>query len=96
MFKKQPICEICNQHPATAFVGFRPSPESNVSGWQFSCACTTRPDEARSFAIDKFFDNPAATVDKLAHLEETGTMDWHSFMEMMRRFRVATNSIGAF
>lgn len=96
MFKKQPICEICSERHATVFVGFWSFSHTNMLRWKFVCtSCPDEPDEARSFSIDGFFSGPASTVDTLAHMHETGTMDWDSFMEMMRRFRSATNSFNS-
>lgn len=42
--------------------------------------------------FEDFFRSPAATVDWLAHMHEKAWMDWVDFMDMMYRFRHATNS----
>lgn len=93
MFKKQPICELCKQNPATAIVGYRSATGSAVSRWKYACgSCPASPDEARSFGFNDLFASPSATVSTLANLEDAGTTDWHSFMEMMQRLRTATGS----
>lgn len=92
MFKKQPICELCNQNPATTIVGYRSATGPTVSQWRFACgSCPATPGEAKSFGFDNLFANPSATVSMLANMEDAGTTDWHSFMEMMQRLRSATN-----
>ena len=88
-FKTQPICEECENEPATAFtVSSFQNPE-----WKFTGDCTSDND---AYYIDfkRFFHSPDATVDWLAHMNEKNWMNWQDFMAMMHRFRESTKSYG--
>jgi len=87
VWKKSPSCELCQKEPATSF--------SCVDGrWAFVGSCATNV-ETYYVQLNRFFASPASTVDWLAHLNEKKWMDWRSFMDMMRRFRTATDSFGS-
>ncbi len=85
-FNKQPFCEVCLDEPATSFswIGKK---------WTFTGDCT-RTTEDYYILFEQFFKSPEATVDWLAHMNEKQWMDWPDFMNMMDRFRAATNSFG--
>jgi hypothetical protein len=93
LFKQVPLCEVCCANKATSFSRVTDPKDSNAITWKFVCLCTADA-EQRYVPIDRFFANPAATTDWLAHLNEIAEMDWHSFMNMMTRFRRATDSFG--
>jgi hypothetical protein len=59
--------------------------------WMFVGDCET-DSGTYPVGIDRFFHNPSATVDWMAHLTEKRWMNWKDFMEMMRRFRRETDS----
>lgn len=83
-FRKAPLCEKCGKAEAISF--------SLIKGkWMFTCMCTA-DNESYYIELDRFFRSPASTVDWLAHMSEKPWMDCHDFMEMMHRFRGATNS----
>ena len=85
-FPKVPICEKCGDNPANTFCYF-PDDKS----WKFCCDCA---DEYTVYHIvlDRLFSSPASTVDWFAHINDKSWMDWKCFMEMIDRFRDATNS----
>lgn len=85
-FDKTPICEVCNKEPATSFSYFQ-----NRNKWLFCGQCTTK-EEDYYIELRRFFNNPSATVDWLAHMQEKNWMNWPDFMDMMHRFRDATRS----
>jgi len=88
-FKKQPMCEILGNVPATHFT-WRYSDRR----WRFiSTQAPQEPDEY-CFRIDGFFLSPAAIVDWLAHLSEKKFFDPVDFLAMIHRFREATGSYG--
>ena len=89
MFRSTPLCEVCQQRAATAIVGFRRVGEATVSTWKFTCSNETASDETESFSIEAFLASADATVDCLAHLHQSGRIDWQSFMDMMVRMRDA-------
>jgi hypothetical protein len=83
-WNKTPICEVCGKEPATSF--------SWIDGdWKF-CGDCTADSEIYYVELRLFFHSPAATVDWLAHLAEKDWVDWRLFMDMMTRFREATES----
>ena len=94
MFKTKPMCEECGTNEATSFSFIGNNPESFEGNWKFVCECTI-DNEDYYIPINSFFANPPAAVDWMAHMQEKSWMDWNNFMEMMNRFRKATNSFGA-
>jgi len=89
MFTNKPLCEVCGREPATMFVGFKSAADDQVARWQF--VCRNEPaDESEAFSIADIFASPSATVDMLAHLHQTGRMDWQPFMDMIARLRSST------
>lgn len=90
MFPKTPICEVCQSKPAISFSLLETAPDP---GWKFTCLCT---DDEESYYIkfDDFFSSPPSIVDWLAHMNEKTWMNWSDFMNMMDRFREATQSYG--
>ena len=89
-FKQAPICEQCGKNPAISFCYLGKS-----EGWKFCCICT---DNNNKYWIDfnRFFKSPASVIDWLAHMNEKTWMDWSDFMNMIDRFRAATDSYGTF
>lgn len=94
-FMKTPMCETCGREPATSF-GFFEDILSDICGrdnkpeWTFIGDCSygiTR----YHIQFDRFFDSPRSTVGWLAYLHEKG-LDASGFMDMMIRFRKATDS----
>jgi len=89
MFPKIPICEVCNSQPAISFSfidgGANP-------GWKFTCSCAE--EEMYYITFESFFSAPPSMVDWLAHMNEKTWMNWMDFMNMMDRFREATQSYG--
>ena len=94
MSSGKPLCEICHRNEATVIVGFRAVKKPKVSRWQFTCAEEKATDETESFTIAASFASPYATVDRLAHFQESTRMDWKPFMEMMIRLRAAMVEAG--
>lgn len=96
MFKRKPICEECGQNEATflSFFSFPFDADPSKDVWKFVCECTTKR-KIYSIPIENFFANPPATVDWMAHMNEKTWMNWNDFMNMMERFREATESFGA-
>jgi len=87
MFPKTPICEMCGKEEAISFSW------NAENGWTFSGMCYADFEEYY-VEFKRFFSSPAATVDWIAHLYEK---DWFvevDFLNMMNRFRKATNSYG--
>jgi len=87
-FKKKPLCELLGNIPAEHFTFWR-------GKWLF---VSTKADEDFNeyhFPIADFFNSPAATVDRLAHLSEKDWFDPKDFCAMIHRFRKATDSYGA-
>lgn len=82
-FPQPPICEECKEGTATSF--------SFNERWRFTCDCTS-DNEVYHIRFDHIFDSAPATVDWLAHMHEKNWMDWNDFIEMIYRFRKATNS----
>ena len=93
MFKTKPICELCGKNEATSFSFFVDDSKSYSSNWKFVCECTA-DNERYAILIQRFFSNPSSTVDWMAHMHEKDWMDWNNFMDMMTRFRAATDSYG--
>jgi hypothetical protein len=91
MFNQKPICEVCRKKEATSFSFLTESSDFSKGDWKFVCDCTAA-DESYDISINRFFANAPSTVDWLAHMHEKTWMDWSNFMEMMCRFRKATNS----
>ena len=88
VFNKKPICEVCGKKEATIFTA---TPEADSNQWKFECD-EEHEDIAKYYVpIDQYFSTPCATVDWHGHLNEKTWMDWKDFMDMMRRFRQATN-----
>ncbi|MEY6434247.1 hypothetical protein ABC977_17790 [Thioalkalicoccus limnaeus] len=94
MFKKKPICEVCGNNEATAFSFIVRDSDSFEGDWKFVCECTAEKEDYY-ILIQSFFSRPPAAVDWLAHMHEKSWMDWKNFMEMIYRFRSATDSFGA-
>lgn len=94
MFKKKPICELCSQNEATSFSFIATSSDPSIGDWKFVCECTS-DEEDYYIPIKSFFSKPPAAVDWMAHMHEKSWMNWSNFMEMMHRFRKATDSYGA-
>ncbi|MGE0557838.1 MAG: hypothetical protein AB7O69_06155 [Burkholderiales bacterium] len=88
-FDKTPMCEVCGKKPAMSFSYF--SQELPGKQWRFCCLCT---DETETYyvKIDDFFSSAGSTVDWLAHLHKKSWVQWPEFMDMMHRFRKATES----
>lgn len=93
-FRNVPMCEVCNANVATSFSLVSTRPTGGKPEWKFVCLCTDNAEE-RYVQIGRFFANPAATTDWLAHLHEIPEMDWHGFMDMVTRFRRATDSFNS-
>lgn len=87
VFPRTPLCEVCGENPAMSFSCLN----IREGKWVFSCDCTVGKEEYY-IPLGTFFESPAATVNWLAHLAEKSWIDWSSFMQMMKRFRAATNS----
>lgn len=94
IFKKTPICEVCGKQEATSFSFIEEDPETGEGHWKFCCECTS-DHENYYIQFDRFFSNPAAAVDWMSHMSEKSWMDWNDFMNMMTRFREATDSYNA-
>ena len=94
MFKKTPSCELCSAEEATAFSLIAISGQPMDGEWKFVGACSNENEEYY-IEIERFFKNPPASVDWIAHMHEKSWMNWQSFMDMMTRFRAATNSFGS-
>lgn len=99
MFKKAPMCEICNAKVATHFSLERPNTTNHElikedGIWRFVCADEEDYNEMYHCEIENFFKTPIDTVDWMAHLHEKGWMNWNNFMDMMYRFRKETDSYG--
>jgi hypothetical protein len=88
-FPQEPLCEWCGEDTAYSFSYFKHQPPGRQ--WQFTCECTSDK-ETYYVEFDRFFSSPASTTDWLAHLHEKPWMNWKEFMDMIRRFRKATNS----
>lgn len=88
-FKKCPLCEQCCVKEATVFLHCKAGRE-----WEFCCELCTEEDGTGHYpvAITRFFNDPASTVDWLAHLHEKAWFKAEAFVEMMHRFREATGS----
>ncbi len=94
MFTNEPICEVCGKNKAISFSHFDANHNIEVSaGWKFVCMCTNDIEDY-DVLISGFFDNPASTVDWLAHLKDKPWMDSDDFLEMIQRFRTSTASFG--
>lgn len=93
-FKTAPMCEECKTHEATSFTCILGESPPEKNHWRFTCDCTSERDDYY-IQFDRFFANPPAVVDWMAHMHEKLWMDWSDFMEMMTRFRAATDSFGA-
>lgn len=91
MFNKKPICEVCGKNEATSFSFIIFDQEIERGDWKFVCECT-RDNEDYYIEIKDLFATPPKTVDWLAHMHEKPWMDWRNFMEMIKRFRQATDS----
>ncbi len=94
MFNKKPICEVCNKGEAVSFSFIEENPTTGEGYWKYCCNCTSER-EKYYIRFENFFDSPASTIDWLAHMHEKTWMSWTDFMDMMNRFRKATNSFGA-
>ncbi len=92
-FKKIPKCEVCENEEASSFSCMAVAKNGDLTEWKFCGECTSDK-EAYYMEFDRFFDSPTSTVDWLAHVHEKG-VDWKNFMDMMHRFREATDSYGA-
>jgi hypothetical protein len=92
-WKHQPFCEVCGDEPATSFsyVNITKTGAPGKGRWVFAGACTTES-ERYYMEFKRIFKSPASTVDWLAHMHEKNWMDWNDFMDMMDRFRAATES----
>jgi len=88
------MCEVCSKNEATSFSFILTDAESFQGDWKFACECTTE-NEKYYIQLKDFFANPSSSVDWMAHMHEKSWMDWNNFMEMMDRFRKATDSYGA-
>ena len=94
LFKTTPTCEHCKTNDANSFVLFGRKDDLSNGKWKYLCGCT--PDsEAYVIELDRFFSKPAATVDWLAHMHEKTWINWKDFMDMMTRFRKASESFHA-
>jgi hypothetical protein len=90
MFSEKPMCEICVADEATSF-SYIPDNTSDPTGeWKFVCDCTKEIEDYYIY-IEDFFSIPPVTVDWMAHMHEKNWMDWGDFMDMMTRFKIATN-----
>ena len=97
MFNKKPMCELCGEKEAISFsllCDWKAYQGDNrllkMNGkWKFICDCVS---EERWIKIEDFFKTPAATVDNLAHAHQKEYVDWDEFMDMIVRFRKATDS----
>lgn len=88
-FPQKPTCEQCDGRTAECFVATKVN--SGKAEWQFLCMFCSQ-DHGYPIEIHRLFHSPASTVDWLAHMDEKGWMQWDNFMEMMGRFREATQS----
>ena len=89
-FNKQPICELCEEAEATKFM-------LNTDGiWSFICEkCEDDYDCLyQSDVIDYVCGSIGQTIDFLVSLDKDKNtlMKWSEFMNMMFRFREATDS----
>jgi len=94
MFKTKPVCEEYNKSEATSFSLISAGSDSSKDNWKFVCEYTAE-NEGYYIIIDDFFANPPEAVDWMAHMQEKSWMDWNNFMEMMSRFRNATDCLGS-
>lgn len=97
MFDEKPICEICGTKEATHFTLDRPNngdfAAMKAEGqWRFVCQDEEDYNEYTHIPIERFFQSSSATVDWMAHLHEKVWMNWSNFMDMIYRFRKATDS----
>lgn len=89
MMSSKPLCEVCGSKLATAIVGFRPDESPMVMRWQFTCADEVDPDESESFSIAEFLASSQAAMERLAHLHQSGRIEWTAFMDMIVRLQAA-------
>jgi len=94
MFKKEPLCELCGEKTATAFALVEENSSHSHNHWKFCCECALNKN-LYYIQFNRFFANPSATIDWLAHLNENTGMNWADFMAMIVCFRKATNSYGS-
>ena len=87
-FPKQPKCEACGKESAFAFTVLR---KGGKYTWRFTGECTSDVDYYYA-EFYRFFASSAATVDWLAHLSEKEWFNAKDFVQMMWRFRKATES----
>ena len=89
-FDKTPLCEVCGKEQAISFSSMEKK-AGRITKWKFCGMCTSES-ERYYITFDRLFRSPGSTVDWLAHMHEKEGMDWQNFMEMMHRFRGATES----
>lgn len=87
-FKKTPVCEICKKEPAITFSCIGTPAKLK---WKFAGDCSAKT-EFYYIQLTAYFKSPAATVDWLAHMHEKNWFDASDFLEMIHRFRKATDS----
>ena len=93
MFKQKPICEECGKNEATSFSFFPLDSDPMKGEWKFVCDCTIESEDYY-IAIKDFLGNPQAAVNWMAHMNKKTWMGWNDFMNMITRFREATNCFG--
>ncbi len=89
-FPKTAICEVCGKEEASSFSSLHKE-GALVTDWKFCGDCTTQTEDY-DIPINSFFHEAASTVDRLAHMHSKKGMDWGNFMDMIKRFRAATES----
>jgi hypothetical protein len=87
-FKKAPMCELLHDQEAEFFT-------CQDGKWIFVSLEAPEKISDYHFEIEQFLKSPSATIDWLAHLSEKPWFDANDFMEMVHRFREATDSYGA-
>jgi hypothetical protein len=92
MMSGKPLCEVCGSKSATAIVGFRPYQSPTVLRWQFTCADEVDPEESESFSIAEFLASSRAAMERLAHLHQSGRIEWTAFMDMIVRLQAAMST----
>lgn len=88
---KPAICEVCGKEEATSFSFFSDHGNWENGTWKFCGGCTS-DQEDYYIEFDRFFKTRGATIDWLAHMHEKNWMNWSNFMDMIHRFRQATDS----
>ncbi len=96
MFNVSPMCEICGKAEATHFALERPDTTDHEQikregKWRFVCVDENNYNEFYHISIKEYFKSPMQTVDWMAHIHRKDWMNNDNFMDMIVRFRKATN-----